>query len=583
MTNGNPDPVKTTASASSSRTIFHEDDYTHPCHPLYVHPSDVLGTSLVSTPFDGTCYGSWRRTVLVALSIRNKTAFIIGTTGRPPDGSPLARQWQRCNDLVISWLVNSLSKDIARSVEYSEFAKDIWNELEERYGKANGARVFELKKELAHISQGSLDIASYFNKIKQLWDEIASISAGRARVCTCGAKSAEDEEQRAYQFLMGLNETYVQTRSNILMMKPLPSVGTVYSILLSDEKQRQVSAGTQFPSNSASFIAGVLNPTPNHNLGLSKPTYPSKVSFKSTRSSGVCKYCKKPGHSIDRCYKLYGFPPNFRPTKNLGPKRSAAHVELDPNTMSGIPTMECGAAMSQSQCQSSSAVPGLTKDQYSQLMMLLQQQTQITASPPDSNLIGSANFAGMLPTQKGVSYGACMMSRVDGIIWKIDSGASDHMTSNKNLLFNIQTLPVPYLVSLPNGYKVKVTSIGSVVLFPDLTLHNVIYIPSFQYNLISVHKLLCHDVDIVQFTKAACTLQGPSLKKPVVLGRLDNGLYKLFQQSISAGQQCSTLLSSSLNAFGYASCSSSATSDASLVNTIDVPNKVNNADVAWHL
>lgn len=57
-----------------------------------------------------------------------------------------------------------------------------------------------MKKELAHISQGSLNIASYFNKIKPLWDEISSICAGRARVCTCGAKLAEDEEQSAYQF-----------------------------------------------------------------------------------------------------------------------------------------------------------------------------------------------------------------------------------------------------------------------------------------------------------------------------------------------------------------------------------------------
>lgn len=103
MTNGSFDLTQSTlASPTSSHIVFHEDEYTHPCDPIYVHPSDVLGTSLVSTPFDGACYGSWRRTVLVALSIRNKTNFIIGTTGRPPDGLPLARQWQICNDLIIS-------------------------------------------------------------------------------------------------------------------------------------------------------------------------------------------------------------------------------------------------------------------------------------------------------------------------------------------------------------------------------------------------------------------------------------------------------------------------------------------------
>ncbi|XP_075106775.1 uncharacterized protein LOC142179798 [Nicotiana tabacum] len=167
MTNDNDTSADATSS-TPSRLIFHEYDYTLPCHPLYVHPSDVLGTSLVSSPFDGSCYGSWKRNVLVALSIRNKLDFINGTSQRPPEGFPLARQWQHCNDLVVSWLTNSMSKEISRSVEYSEFAKDIWIELEEKYGKADGARIFELKNELAHISQGSIDIASYFNKIKQL-------------------------------------------------------------------------------------------------------------------------------------------------------------------------------------------------------------------------------------------------------------------------------------------------------------------------------------------------------------------------------------------------------------------------------
>lgn len=109
-------------SSTSSRTEFHKDDYTHPCHPLYVHPFDILGGSLVSVPFDGTGYVSWRRTILVTLSVRNKLEFVDGSSARPPPDSPLARQWQRCNDLVLSWFLNSLTKEISRSVEYSEYA-----------------------------------------------------------------------------------------------------------------------------------------------------------------------------------------------------------------------------------------------------------------------------------------------------------------------------------------------------------------------------------------------------------------------------------------------------------------------------
>lgn len=80
----------------------------------------------------------------------------------------------------------------------------------------------------------------------------------------------------------------------------------------------------------------------------------------------------------------------------------------------------------------------------------------------------------------------CLLTKIDKTTWIIDSGASDHMTSDLSLLFNVQPLPVPYLVSLPNGYKVIVTNIGSLTLFPDFILTNVLYIPSFQYNLISL-------------------------------------------------------------------------------------------------
>lgn len=61
-----------------------------------------------------------------------------------------------------------------------------------------------------------------------LWEEFECVLVG--------GKSVEDEEQKIYQFLMGMNDTYVQTKSNMIMMKPLPSIDNVYGILLSDEK-----------------------------------------------------------------------------------------------------------------------------------------------------------------------------------------------------------------------------------------------------------------------------------------------------------------------------------------------------------
>jgi len=39
--------------------------------------------------------------------------------------------------------------------------------------------------------------------------------------------------------------------------------------------------------------------------------------------------------------------------------------------------------------------------------------------------------------------------------WILDCGVTNHMTLNKSVLTNTMTLTYPFLVTLPNGYKVK--------------------------------------------------------------------------------------------------------------------------------
>lgn len=135
-------------------------------NPFYLHPSDSPGMVLVNSIFDGKSYGGWRRAVFIALSAKNKLSFIDGSLSEPAVSSPTYKAWNRCNDMVISWLLNSLSKDIAESVLYSKTAKDIWKELEDRFGQCNGAKLFQLQKELSDLVQGNSDVAGYYTKVK---------------------------------------------------------------------------------------------------------------------------------------------------------------------------------------------------------------------------------------------------------------------------------------------------------------------------------------------------------------------------------------------------------------------------------
>lgn len=118
--------------------------------------------------FDGSSYEIWRRGVLISLSAKNKLGFVNGKCSKPDVDAPLFTQWIRCNDMVITWLLNSLSKDIAENVIYSQTAEELWKELEQRYGQTDGTKMFQLQRELSRISQGTTDVAGYFTKIKRI-------------------------------------------------------------------------------------------------------------------------------------------------------------------------------------------------------------------------------------------------------------------------------------------------------------------------------------------------------------------------------------------------------------------------------
>ncbi|XP_070037275.1 uncharacterized protein [Nicotiana tomentosiformis] len=325
-----------------------------PTSPLFLLPSDVPIVSLVSVPFSGTGFGGWKHNMIVSLFAKSKISFIDGSCTKPAETSPQYRQWDRCNNMVILWLTNSLSPDIAKSVQYSEKAESIWKQLNNRYGTVSGTKVFEIKRELSSTYQGSLDIASYFNKLKKLWDELEIMHSSHASAYSCAAKEGlqkEKEEDKFHQFLMGLNEVYVGVRSNILMMHPLPSLDNF-------SPQQQYPQKLKFDQPSQSFNS-------DHNKALL-----------------FCKYCKKAVHTIEKCYKLHGFSQNFKFTK--GKKfGTAANVQ---GQSSRFPDHTPSHA-------EDLLVPGFTRDQYTQLTSLL-QQSGLNESSSQPAIMDSANFAG---------------------------------------------------------------------------------------------------------------------------------------------------------------------------------------------
>ena len=78
-------------------------------------------------------------------------------------------------------------------------------------------------------------------------------------------------------------------------MDPIPPVDKVYSLLIQEEKQRSVGQG----SNNGPFIESTALAAKTMTIG----------------SKNTCSHCGLLGHTVEKCYKIHGYPPNTRPSQ----------------------------------------------------------------------------------------------------------------------------------------------------------------------------------------------------------------------------------------------------------------------------
>lgn len=83
--------------------------------------------------------------------------------------------------------------------------------------------------------------------------------------------------------------------------------------------------------------------------------------------------------------------------------------------------------------------------------------------------------------------------------WIIDSGASQHISNNKNL-FNNLTHVHNTSVLLPDSATFPVKFVGDITLSSNIHLHNIFYVRCFKFILLSVCSILQDFNLCVQFT-----------------------------------------------------------------------------------
>lgn len=182
-------------------------------------------------------------------------------------------------------------------------AQEVWEDLKSRFDKVDGSITFNLHKEIATLVQGTSSVAAYFTRLKELWVELKAFVPPPG----CNFEKSREfliypQRQNLYQFLIGLNDNYLQARSQILLMIPLPLVTQAYAMIISDESQKSLA------TSSAGLLGDVLSGSSSSGhdptaLYLKVITQNFKKIFNM-----FCEFCKIKGYTKDVGYKLVGYP-----------------------------------------------------------------------------------------------------------------------------------------------------------------------------------------------------------------------------------------------------------------------------------
>ncbi|GAV56647.1 UBN2_3 domain-containing protein [Cephalotus follicularis] len=206
---------------------------------------------------NGQNYPQWSQSVMMFISGKGKDEYLTGAAAPPPMGDPKFKSWRAENNMVMSWLINSMDTEIGQNFLFYGSAKEIWDAAKEIYSdNENTAEFFEIKCVLHDIRQGDLTVTQYYNTLSQYWQQLDIFEESDWECPGDHLKYRKImEKERIVKFLVGLNKNLDEVRGRIFGTKPLPSLWEAFSKVRREESRKKVMMGGQgaptIPESSA--------------------------------------------------------------------------------------------------------------------------------------------------------------------------------------------------------------------------------------------------------------------------------------------------------------------------------------------
>jgi len=157
----------------------------------------------------------------------------------------------------------------------------------------NAALKYDLKRRIHGLTQGNSLVATYFHKLRSLWQELGHYQILQP-MCDVDATQIKKmiEEEHIYEFLSGLNSEYDTVQVQIFGKELLLSLQDVFSYIQNEESRRStklhsssqsqstlVGASQRTSSNSSKFRDGTTENNGPFHIGSVLITFYSLILF----------------------------------------------------------------------------------------------------------------------------------------------------------------------------------------------------------------------------------------------------------------------------------------------------------------
>lgn len=280
----------------------------------------------------------WRAQVLPAIRSAQLESYIDGTEKAPPKTIPAEKDstqtmvnpeyvtWTVRDQHVLTYLVNSLSREVLAGVASHTTAASMWAAISKSYASQSRSRILHLWNQLAATRKDDKSVVVYYSTLRGFADEMAT--AGKPL----------DDDDFVSHVLNGLDADYNPLIEQINGMTESIDLDDLYSRLLDTEArlalQRTQKEQFQILANSVARGRGGSNrggrghgdssrggstPTPNNrgsSSGRGQQSGGRGGNPNNPYRNHQCQICKKYGHTALRCWNR--FDNNFH-----GPEKEA--------------------------------------------------------------------------------------------------------------------------------------------------------------------------------------------------------------------------------------------------------------------